>query len=451
MYHFIYASTQGFSHVKHGIPCEDSGLVRESEFCRIFAVADGHGDSNCPRSKFGSDTACRITAAEMEIFCEDIRSNGWEDRLLSENRDAEDLIRQLVTSITAKWVKAVNDDYAAAPLTEEERAGCGRYIERYDRGERLEHIYGTTLIAALLTDRYLLLIQQGDGRCVVFDGEGAVSQPVPWDDKCFANVTTSLCDEDAIQRFRYAVINPEKAGLIACVAGSDGVEDSFPSMEVMHAYYRRLLIYAAENGADALNEHLAETLPELSRKGSGDDVTICGIVDPELIAGCVPSFRYDNEIIERESMLRDMQERLQSMNGMGKLDGLKKRFEEASEAVSNAECSLEEAAGELEAYTEDLRRMDEDEENGSENVKIWNRLFDSIFPGNRKAAFEKKVQELEDRKAQAEQQLAQARETLALCEEEYRGYLARKEELESKIEAAEQSLKELREVGPDAP
>ena len=43
----------------------------------------------------------------------------------------------------------------------------GTLIE-YDRGERLEHIYGTTLIAGLLTESYLLLIQQGDGRCVVF-------------------------------------------------------------------------------------------------------------------------------------------------------------------------------------------------------------------------------------------------------------------------------------------
>lgn len=451
MYKMIYASTQGSDHIKHNMPCEDFGLVHETDLCSVFAVADGHGDSNCPRSQFGSETACRIAVAEMEKFCEDIGNNEWDSRLLTEGKDSEGLVRQLVTSIVAKWVKTVNEDLISAPLTETEKAGCGRYLERYEKGERLEHIYGTTLIAALLSESYLLLIQQGDGRCVVFDRKGTVSQPIPWDDRCFANVTTSLCDEDAIQSFRYCLIDLDKTGVIACMAGSDGVEDSFPSMDMMHVFYRDLLIYAAENGTEALNEYLAENLPEFSRKGSGDDVTICGIIDPELIAGCIPAFQHDNEIIERENALRGLRERLQSMSGMGKLEALKKHYDEALESISEAERSLEEAVNTLDLYNEDLRRMNQDETDGLENLKIWIRLFDSIFPGNRKAAFEKKVMELNEKKELAEQKLEQSRKALIPIEEEYYGYLTKKEELELKIEEAEQSLDELREAGEYAP
>jgi hypothetical protein len=93
--------------------------------------------------------------------------------------------------------KSCQRTFTENPLTLDERAKCDRYLDRYDRGEKLEHIYGTTLIAGLLTDKYLLLLQQGDGRCDVFDANGEVSQPIPWDDKCFANVTTSLCEDDA--------------------------------------------------------------------------------------------------------------------------------------------------------------------------------------------------------------------------------------------------------------
>lgn len=451
MYKMVYATTQGSDHIKHGILCEDSGLVLESEECRIFAVADGHGDSNCPRSQFGSNAACRIAAGEMEAFCTEIHDHEWEAKLLSEDRDTERLIRQLVTSIAAKWIKTVREDLETSPLTDEEKAGCTRYLERYDRGERLEHIYGTTLIAALMTDSYLLLIQQGDGRCVVFDSNGAVSQPIPWDDRCFANVTTSMCDEDVIQSFRYCVIDLKQNSIAACLAGSDGVEDSFPSMDMMHVYYRNLLLYASENGAEALNEHLAETLPEFSRNGSGDDVTICGIIDPDSIAGCKPAFERDNTIVRQESRLHDLRERLTSMNGMGKLEALKKRFEEASETAEEKERLLQEATRKLEEYHDDLQQMEQDEADGLEKLLIWNRLIDSIFPGNRKAALEKKVDELKERQELAEQQAEQSQEEMAHAEAEYREYLAKQENLEKEIEAAQAELDGLREEDGNAP
>ena len=450
MYNLIYATVQGFEHIKHQIPCEDSGLIYETEYYRIFTVADGHGDSNCPRSKFGSETACRIAVEEMDRFSLDIQENGWESKLLSEGKESEALVRQLVTSIVAKWIKTVNEDIESNPLTEEERNGCDRYLERYDKGERLEHIYGTTLIAALYTEKYLLLIQQGDGRCVIFDQKGSVTQPIPWDDRCFANVTTSLCDEDAIQRFRFCAIDVNETPIIACMAGSDGVEDSFPSMDMMYVFYRDLLIYASENGAEALNEHLEEILPDFSRNGSGDDVTICGIVDADRIAVCAPTFKRDNEIVSKENELHALEERLKSMNGMGKMDALKNKYEEALSVILNAEQELQSATEKLDCYMEDLRQIQQDEEDGSERLKIWNRLIDTVFPGARMVALEEKTRELQEIEEQAEQRLHQAQEELIPIEEEYREYMARKEELESKIEETKLNLEKLREADTSA-
>ena len=445
MYELICASTQGSDHIKHGIPCEDYGLVFESELCKIFAVADGHGDSNCPRSQFGSKTACEIVISEMEKFCSDIRENAWESRVISPGKDLDTLARQLISSIVAKCVKAVNEELADNPLTDDERAGCEKYIERYDKGERLEHIYGTTLIAGLMTEKYLLLIQQGDGRCVVFNSDGSCMQPIPWDDKCFANVTTSLCDEDAIQRFRYCTLNLSENPIIACLAGSDGVEDSYLSMDLMHSYYRDLLVYASDNGVAGLNAYLKETLPEFSKNGSGDDVTICGIVDKETAANFVTSFKRDNEIVRKESTIREIDERLKSMNGMGKMDALKSKYEKALEEVSAAEAAHSEAIKKLNSYVSDLKQLSQDEIEGSEKIKAWNRLMDSIFPGNRVEALKKRIADLQTVVDETKQRFEKAQADLIPIEQEYKEFTERKEAYEKEKLEVEQQLAELQD------
>ena len=443
MYELICASTQGADHIKHGIPCEDYGQVFESELCKIFAVADGHGDSNCPRSQFGSKTACELAISEMEKFCSDIKENAWESRIISLGKELDSLAHQLISSIVAKWVKSVNEELENNPLTDEERAGCEKYIERYDKGERLEHIYGTTLIAGLITEKYLLLIQQGDGRCVVFNADGSASQPIPWDEKCFANITTSLCDEDAIQRFRYCTVNLNDNPLVACLVGSDGVEDSYLSMDLMHSYYRDLLVYASENGTAALNEYLGETLSEFSKQGSGDDVTISGIVDSERVLNFVDAFKRDNEVVRKESVIREIDERLKSMNGMGKMDALKSKYDRAMEEVEKAEKSHAEAIEKLNSYVLDFQQLIEAETDGSEKFKVWNRLMDSIFPGNRVEALKKKIADLQAIVEQTKQRLDKAKDDLVPAEREYKEFMARKETYEKEKVEVEQQLAEL--------
>ena len=443
MYELICASTQGADHIKHGIPCEDYGQVFESELCKIFAVADGHGDSNCPRSQFGSKTACELAISEMEKFCSDIKENAWESRIISPGKELDSLAHQLISSIVAKWVKSVNEELENNPLTDGERAGCEKYIERYDKGERLEHIYGTTLIAGLITEKYLLLIQQGDGRCVVFNADGSASQPIPWDEKCFANITTSLCDEDAIQRFRYCTVNLNDNPLVACLVGSDGVEDSYLSMDLMHSYYRDLLVYASENGTAALNEYLGEALSEFSKQGSGDDVTISGIVDSERVLNFVDAFKRDNEIVRKESVIREIDERLKSMNGMGKMDALKSKYDRAMEEVEKAEKSHAEAIEKLNSYVLDFQQLIEAETDGSEKFKVWNRLMDSIFPGNRVEALKKKIADLQAIVEQTKQRLDKAKDDLVPAEREYKEFMARKETYEKEKVEVEQQLAEL--------
>ena len=360
----VCVSVQGASHIRKGTPREDYGATAHGPSFDVFAVADGHGDSNCPRSDIGSHFACDIAVEHLSSFAQSLRTtmledgnDTWESKLAGPESEA--LVRQLVTSIVGHWNEKVADHFAANPLTQTERMGCERYLERYDAGERIEHIYGTTLIAGLFTDSYLLLLQQGDGRCVLFDTEGNATQPIPWDDRCVANVCTSLCDTDAIQSFRHYLALRRDVSVSACLAGSDGVEDSFFSMDQLHSFYRELLSRAAQDGMTALGEHLEAFLPDLSARGSQDDITVCGLIDPELVAPLVPAFERQNELVAAQSQRDRLVDRLQSM--AGKLDYLRGRYEKAR---ARAEASLllqidDTALQDLEAAEQELQAYEE--------------------------------------------------------------------------------------------
>lgn len=114
------------------------------------------------------------------------------------------MLIQLEAAIINDWNESVRSHYEANPFTEEEldcvseKAGAS-----YRSGHRIERAYGATLIAAAVTRDYWFGIQIGDGKCAAFDEAGICTQPIPWDEKCFLNKTTSICGSDALRDFRH--------------------------------------------------------------------------------------------------------------------------------------------------------------------------------------------------------------------------------------------------------
>lgn len=440
-FELLCTRTRGSSHIKNDTPCEDFGGVKAGEFYDVFAVADGHGDSNCPRSSLGSKLACDIAIAELSEFAETARattnerSGGegevglWEDQLLDVEARGR-LMRQLITSIIGKWADAVHLDYSDNPLSDEERAGCNEYIEQYDKGDRIEHIYGTTLICGLATDRYLLLIQQGDGRCDVFYGDGSVDQPIPWDDKCFANITTSLCDTDAIQRCRYSVIDRSEADVVACLAGSDGVEDSFFSMDQMHSYYRDILCDIAANGIEQAEKKLDEELPAFSQAGSNDDVTICGIIDTERISLLADAYAAENRAVELTSKLSQIDDRLSSM-GAGKLDYLRAKYESRQSKRIDIQSQIEALQREYDLYSHDAESVTAtDDADAESSTKGLLALLSQGAIGLLRTSLMAKMDAIESQLSSLRAALAKHDEESGPADDEYKAYLQTFEDLE---------------------
>lgn len=413
----FHETVQGHLHIMNEFPCEDSSASFSAEDGKyhIAAVADGHGASSCFRSDYGSKAAVEVAMECLRQFAEaylmpetmedagtdpmsesmegtgtDPASETAEDRfyrdMFSDLRYQKETIKQLTDTIVAKWYDRVMEDYKNNPPSAKE---MGEYAAEYGGGKNPAHIYGTTLIAALRMPKCLILIHQGDGRCDVFYADGTIDQPIPWDPRCEDTTTTSLCDEDATDSFRSCVINLEQKPVMACYLGCDGVEDAYRDtyeeiggshvlMGGVHTFYKDLTCKLAKMEPAEFEDYLKTMLPDFSangrfsRSGSGDDVSVAGIVDLDVIQQFVKEYEYDvkryaleEDLFWKEDELRGkkrkhdiLQERVDKAQAA--LDEARRAWARKKEDVKELEAKLEEARSAFDEYDVKYRAIDAD-------------------------------------------------------------------------------------------
>lgn len=311
-YQSFHSTGTGYSHVTRGTVCQDASASCDEGNVHVAVVSDGHGQKASFRSDMGSRIAVGIAVEKLKTFALGLEEQGtWE--LLFQEGEREKLLRQLARSIVGNWNIQTLQNLVEHPITAQEYDIAEEYGQQYREGENLLQIFGSTLIAAMATDRYLLVMHQGDGRCVVLHEDGSIDQPVPWDDQCVGNTTTSLCQEDAVERFRFYVADLRKDRVVACFVATDGVEDSYDSMKDFNAFICSLTSLFSREGA-GIEKYLEEYLPELSRHGSQDDASVAGIVDAGAAAKMADRLEliyqyrsYCRELKEARSKLRSMQ------------------------------------------------------------------------------------------------------------------------------------------------
>ena len=137
------------------------------------------------------------------------------------------------------------------------------------------------------TPWFWFAFQIGDGKCFACDESGIWSEPIPWDERCFLNKTTSICDSSAIDEFRYCYDGTGNFP-IAVILGSDGIDDSFGAEENQANFYVQILKSIAKSGIKATLSEIESTLPQLSKIGSQDDMSIAMVFDAEKVSMAVP-------------------------------------------------------------------------------------------------------------------------------------------------------------------
>jgi len=263
---------RGISHIEKEIPCQDSvnAVLGLNNTIGIACVADGHGGNKYFRSDKGSNYAVNIASRSLADFYGSVTKKRINDM--------QSKLKQLEANIIYKWHNAVLEDLKNNPLTEIETGICSDNKIQPDD----QVIYGTTLLACLVSNNFWFVIQIGDGLCVVLENEDKVFCPIKEDERLAFGRTTSLCDNDALYNFR------ESYGLtqiIGLTAATDGMTDSFETdkyLQFNKELYDKFTCFPA-----SAETELQGFLPKLSELGSRDDISISGI------------FRINNLIRER--------------------------------------------------------------------------------------------------------------------------------------------------------
>lgn len=267
-------SFQGTSHIKKNKECQDASASYFDENMAIAIVCDGHGGDDYIRSSIGSSIACDVTEKIIKNFLENIKGEKFFST-------PEVHLKKIEDCIIYDWNTSIYKHFENNPFLEDELNTISSKAKKKYMEGRIESAYGTTLIAVAMTAEYCFGIHIGDGKCVSLMANEKFCQPIPWDEKCFLNATTSICDADASLEFRHFY---SKESPTAIFVGSDGIDDCFINDNQLYDLYKTIIFSFGTSDFEKAVDELKDYLPRLSSKGSGDDVSIAAILDLEKIS-----------------------------------------------------------------------------------------------------------------------------------------------------------------------
>jgi len=267
---------RGVSHIEKDIPCQDSAdaVLSLNNSIGIACVADGHGGNKYFRSDKGSNFAVNIALLSLADFYGSVtkkRTAFFDRKAGSEDIKSIDMqsgLKQLEANIIYKWRNAVLEDLKNNPLTEVETEICNDNNIQPDDPV----IYGTTLLAGLVSDCLWFVIHIGDGLCTVLENEEKIFCPIQEDERLAFGRTTSLCDNDSINNFRESYGFSQIMGL---TVATDGMADSFEPDKYLQ--FNKELYEKFSHFPVRAETELKDFLPKISERGSRDDISIAGI------------------------------------------------------------------------------------------------------------------------------------------------------------------------------
>jgi serine/threonine protein phosphatase PrpC len=253
------SSVRGASHARRGKPNQDSiawapagdaGKPTLDAEAFIAAVADGHGAPAYDRSDVGSRLAVNCAIEALRRFVGGGSGEGIVEEILARWREAVMADHQGRTQGGSDWVEPTADVFTP---------------------------YGCTLAAVAMAPGQMLVLQIGDSDVLLGYPDGRIERPLPVDQGLIGEQTYSLCAVDAAQRFRVRVMAPADGAPWPdfVMLSTDGIAKSFADEKAFVAIARQYRDTVQKVGLPEVLGRLDDWLAEVSRRGSGDDVTLC--------------------------------------------------------------------------------------------------------------------------------------------------------------------------------
>ncbi|MBV9835228.1 MAG: protein phosphatase 2C domain-containing protein [Alphaproteobacteria bacterium] len=255
------SSVRGASHVRRDMPNQDALALSPSgpggkptldAEAFIAAIADGHGAPAYHHSDIGSRLAVDCAIEALRRF---VGGGGAEG---------------MIEEILARWRAAVMADHQARA----QGGGGGDWVEA---STDVLIPYGATLAAVAMAQDQLLVLQIGDSDVLFGYPDGRIERPLPVDHGLVGEQTYSLCALDAALRFRARILVPDSAENWPdfVMLSTDGIAKSFADEKAFLAIARQYRETLQKVGLTEVLGRLDDWLAEVSKRGSGDDVTLC--------------------------------------------------------------------------------------------------------------------------------------------------------------------------------
>ena len=258
MISFFTKSAVGYSHLSSFKPCQDYSASYHDEERTIITACDGHGGDLYVRSHLGSKFA---SDAALNVLKSLTRADFFRLR-------RDEISNSVRLKVLCEWNTLVSAHLSKKRLTHREIAHLSAEKQRGLR-KSPEQAYGTTLNAAMIYANKLVCVSIGDGGIFAVKG-GAIKQIFEDDDEAVANLTYSMCREDAYDHISVGIFDFQSVdGVILC---TDGVINPYRSLENFNkSLVNPIVTKLAEEKRSEIDAFITKLGSEL---GIGDDVTL---------------------------------------------------------------------------------------------------------------------------------------------------------------------------------
>ena len=257
----------GYKHLNNNISCEDNSLCYSDNDNYLIAIADGHGGDLYVRSRIGSKLACEA--------CKTVFDKVKTMKLNDDN--ISNLCDKLRLDLLCRWNKLVKNHYKNNKFDNAELSGLNsKDLNRLNSNYVLA--YGTTLHTVMFLKDYVICLSIGDGGTFLLTKDSTFNPFDEYDDESVANLTTSLCSDNA-----YNYIHAEyykREDIIGALSISDGILNLYQTYENFNSSFINCITEKLDESGEEAVPYIKDFVSQLGLKsGNGDDVSLAMIYD----------------------------------------------------------------------------------------------------------------------------------------------------------------------------
>ena len=259
----------GYSHVSAGKRCQDHSASYHDEERTVVTACDGHGGNVYIRSHLGAKFA---SDAVIDVLRELERTAFYKNK-------KEVVAESIRLNVLCRWNALVDAHMQKNPIRMSEIGGLTQ-SEILSLRKNPVKAYGSTLNAAMIMGNKIVTVALGDGGCFLVKRGICLPAFLEDEDEPVANITHSLCQDDAFSHLHVAV--HEVSGFDGAVVCTDGMLNPYQNLSNFGAGLVTPAIATLYAGKPrSLEAFVAQVGSAL---GTGDDVSLGIVVKDKLSA-----------------------------------------------------------------------------------------------------------------------------------------------------------------------